>query len=148
VSPFLSTGSRCTRKSLEPCEPVPPAEDGPLCITLPMSPKVTVLASAGKIYLAASPGVFSCRSLMILASGLVAPAAALSFFSAALDRGEAPARRTEDAAAFEQLQQLLVRASSLSLRNREAEASRTLRLGQLRAPWVRTPVARASSGRV
>src|SRR5450755_3502694 len=33
--------------------------------------------------------------------------------------------------AFEQLQQLLVRAPSLSLRNRGAEASRTLRQGQL-----------------
>jgi len=39
-----------------------------------------------------------------------------------------------DSVATEQLHQLLVRAASLSLRNREAEASRTLRLGQLPAP--------------
>jgi hypothetical protein len=50
-------------------------------------------------------------------------------------RGEAVVSMTaNETTAPEQLQQQLVRAASLSLRNREAEASRTLRLGQLPAP--------------
>jgi hypothetical protein len=48
------------------------------------------------------------------------------------ERAEA-ARVVELGAAFEQLQQLLVCAASLSLRNRGAQASRTLRLGELPA---------------
>ena len=50
-------------------------------------------------------------------------------------RGEAVVSMTaNETTAPEQLQQQLARAASLSLRNREAEASRTLRLGQLPAP--------------